>query len=334
MRCQWTGQFMRIGIGLGMSQPWKIIIACLLVAAGVLLYLNMRVQDEKITPLSEFKTTELHDAADAGNLEKVKQLAENGANLDGMDHYGKTALMNAVAYDRVELARWLLVQGAKMSYEYTREETAAEREELDTQYEALSDSFGQDQQDLYKDLPKDLREEMVSDEFQKKMRQNIVDVHFEKTREHVMEHCRSLPMLKMLVDEFGADIDHVDPSGYWPLSSFAEEDKMEAVRWLLENNAKANNTSTGQTAIYKAIQNNNLEMVKLFLKHGASLDVVDVDMCGPFLLCESVKMAELLINSGGDLTVRDQANFPCWYFVDDEKTKAYLKNEARKQGVR
>jgi len=317
-----------------MKKPSMIIVVSLLLVVTVMIYLNMNAQDEKITPLSEFKTIELHEAAEAGELEKVKKLAENGADLDAMDHYGNTALMNAVAYDHVELARWLLSQGAKMSYEYTREETAAERGALDAQYKALSNDSGQYTQDFYADLPKDLREEMLSDDFQKKMRQNIVDIHFEKTRENVIESCQSLSMLKMLVDEFGADIDYVDPSGYWPLYSFAEENEMEAVQWLLENNAKPNNTSTGQTAIYKAIQNDNLEMVKLFLKHGASLDVVDVDMCGPFFLCESVKMAELLIQSGGDLTVRDQADFPCWYFVDDEKTKAYLKNEARKQGIR
>jgi hypothetical protein len=61
--------------------------------------------------------------------------------------------------------------------------------------------------------------------------------------------------------------------------------------------------------------------------------VVDVDGSGPFWGCESLGMAELLIKRGADPTVRDQADFPCWYFVDDEKTKTYLKNEARKQGV-
>ncbi|MFT6793085.1 MAG: hypothetical protein ACJAR1_001075 [Rubritalea sp.] len=317
-----------------MKKPLVIIIVSLLLVTAVMIYLNMNALDEKITALSEFKTTEMHEAAEVGELEKVKQLVENGADLDAMDHYGKSALMNAVAYDRVELARWLLSQGAKMNYEYRREETAAKREELDAEYKALNENFGQDQQGLYKDLPKDIREEMLSDEFQKQVRQSILDVHYEKTREDVMEYCQSLPMLKMLVGEFRADIDYVDPSGYWPLSSFAEDDDMETVKWLLENNAKPNNTSTGATAIYKAIQNDNLEMVKLFLKHGASLDVVDVDMCGPFLGCESVKMAELLIQSGGDLTVRDQAGFPTWYFVDDEKAKAYLEKEARKRGSR
>jgi ankyrin repeat protein len=106
------------------------------------------------------------------------------------------------------------------------------------------------------------------------------------------------------------------------------------VQWLLENKANPNQTSTVEKAIFKAIRNNNLEMVKLFLKHGASLDVVDVDMCGQFIACESMEMAKLLISKGADPTVRDQADFPSWYFIEDKEIKAYVENEAKKRSSR
>jgi hypothetical protein len=72
---------------------------------------------------------------------------------------------------------------------------------------------------VYKDIPEDLRKELQSEELQKEIQESLIDLHFEKTRVNVMEHCGSLPMLKMLVGEFGANIDYVDSSGYWPLSS-------------------------------------------------------------------------------------------------------------------
>ena len=157
----------------------------------------------------------------------------------------------------------------------------------------------------------------------------MVDLHFDLQNVNVLEDCQSLSMLKLLITEWGADIDYVDPAGDWPLSTFADAGDMEAVKWLLENKADPNNTSTGETAIYKAIQNDNIEMVNLFLKHGASLDVVDVDQCGPLWLCKSIEMAKILIKNGADTKATDQAGFPTWHFIDDEPTRKYIEAHAK-----
>ncbi|MGJ8657478.1 MAG: ankyrin repeat domain-containing protein [Akkermansiaceae bacterium] len=290
----------------------------------------MNEEKEEITPLSEFKTTELHRAVKDGELERVKKLVGDGADIEALSDFGDTAVMDAVGYGHVEVARWLLGQGARMSYEYKREETVAEREMLDRDYKKFDVDSREAMEEIFSDLPEDLREEILSEDNQSEMRSDMIDLHFDVTKKNVIEQCHGLAMLKMLVGEYGADIDYVDPSGYWPLLSFAESGDLEAVRWLLESGADPEATSTGMTAVFKAVQSGDFEMVKLFLEHGASLDVVDVDGCGVFLWCESVKMAELLMASGADPTVRDQADFPSWYFIDDEVTKAYVEGEAGK----
>ena len=320
-----------------MKIPWGIVVVCALILVAVIISINMKSErddNEETTPLSEFQTTELHNAVVSGELTSVKELISNGADIESMNTHGDTALMIAVQYNHIDIARWLLTQGAKMSYEYKREETAEARAEIEQQYKEMMLATASSQEEIFKDLPDDLREEILSEASQAAMQKDMVDLHFEKESMNVIEFCTSLPMLKLLVDEYGADLDYVDSSGYWPLSSFAESDDINAVKWLLENKADPNKTSTGETAIYKAIQNNNLAMVKLFLKHGASLDVVDVDLCGPFLQCESVEMAKLLLENGADPLVRDQADFPCWYFIDDLETKNFIEHEAKKRGFR
>lgn len=332
--CQWGGLFVRDGVGCGMNKTW-FVISGLLLMGGVVFYLSMYGDDkEEVTGLSEFKTTELHRAVKDGDLEKVKKLIVDGANIEALDEYGNTAVMEAVGYDHVEVVRWLLSEGARMSYEYKREETTEERERLEGQYKVLHSDMKTEMEGLLKDVPEDLRDEILSDENMSELNASMVDLHFEKTKKNVIECCVSLPMLKMLVVEFGADMDYVDGSGYWPLLSFAESDDLEAVRWLLENGADVETTSTGMTAVFKAVQSDDVEMVELFLKHGASLDVLDVDGCGVFSMCESVGMAELLIKGGVDLLVKDQADFPCWYFIDDVETKKFVQGEALKRGYK
>ena len=288
------------------------------------------------TPNSAFTQTPLHLAAEAGDHQECQTLIASGADVNGFDDSGWSPLVRAVQGNHIETARFLLNSGADIHYTYLREDTPEERVKVKKETETLSEqlNLATSLEETFKDLPKDIIDELSSEETINEMNQSMVDLHFEPNSEHAIEHCTSLEMLKMLVEEFAADINYVAGDGYWPLSSFAESDDLMAVKWLLENGANPNNTSTGETAIFKAIQNDNLEMVRLFTKHGAKLDVEDVDGWSVLFPCESIVMAQYLIKNGASPTSLDQVGFPCWHWVDDQSTKDFLKQEALKRGLK
>lgn len=287
------------------------------------------------TPASAFKSTPLHKAAKEGDTQLCGNLIESGATLDALDEHGWSPLIHAVMGDHLETVHLLLSTGASMHYTYQREETPELRAAENRKWIELNKNTDLEKslEDSFKDLPEGLREELSGKEMMGDMRKTMVDLHFEPTTEHAIEHCHNVTMLEMLVNEFGADIDHLSSDGYWPLSNFAEANDLEAVTWLLKSKADPNNTSTGETAIFKAIRNDNIAMVKLLIQYGAKLDVEDVDGWSVLFPCESVPMARYLIEQGADPTSLDQAGFPCWGMVDDQPTKDFLKKEAVNRGL-
>ena len=56
------------------------------------------------------------EATKAGDLQRVLSLLEAGADIDSLDHYGQTALMNAVLSNDFELTQLLVAQGAKLDH--------------------------------------------------------------------------------------------------------------------------------------------------------------------------------------------------------------------------
>lgn len=74
-------------------------------------------------------------------------------------------------------------------------------------------------------------------------------------------------------------------------------------------------------------------MVESFIKHGASLDVQDIDGWAPLFACKSLSMAEYLIGQGADPVVTDQCDFPCWNMIDDQATQDFLMKEAKNRGL-
>ena len=54
------------------------------------------------------------EATSRGDLEKVRSLLENGADINSKDGHGQTALMNAAHAGQVELVRLLIETGADL----------------------------------------------------------------------------------------------------------------------------------------------------------------------------------------------------------------------------
>jgi ankyrin repeat protein len=58
---------------------------------------------------------ELQECAESGNLERMKQLVESGANVDEKDDNGMTALLQASEHDRFEVVVYLVEHGANVA---------------------------------------------------------------------------------------------------------------------------------------------------------------------------------------------------------------------------
>ena len=81
----------------------------------------------KLTPMQK---EELNDkliaAAESGDVESVKRLIENGADVDAKDKDGEKALHKAAWMGQVEVATFLIEKGVNVNMKNKNNETAAE----------------------------------------------------------------------------------------------------------------------------------------------------------------------------------------------------------------
>lgn len=275
--------------------------------------------------------TPVHLAAKIGSVSAIELLLAHGALPDTLDEFGDSPLMKAVEYDDVESARMLLAAGARMAYRFSPDPAAAAQIEV---FDMITTSIRARKDNppaFYKNLPEDLAAELNSEKNLEEMVAYSRQIHLMEKGKHAISECHGLEMLVMLVDEFHADPNHVDDCGYWPLRTFAEADDLSAIQWLLRRDVKVDQTSTGETALFAAVRNDNLEMVRLLIAAGANVNQQDVDRCVPFHCCRSVAIAELLFEAGADPTIPDQCDFPSWHFVKEPETRRFIQEAANRK---
>jgi ankyrin repeat protein len=61
-------------------------------------------------------SSELHRCAESGDLERVKQLVEGGANIEARDSLGSTALSRACLEGQLEIVVYLVEHGANVAH--------------------------------------------------------------------------------------------------------------------------------------------------------------------------------------------------------------------------
>lgn len=74
---------------------------------------------------------ELCESAEDGNLEKVKECIENGADVNAKDVWGKTALRSASQNGHFEIVKFLIENGADMNAKNKNNETALDYAKTD-----------------------------------------------------------------------------------------------------------------------------------------------------------------------------------------------------------
>ena len=115
-----------------------------------------------------------------------------------------------------------------------------------------------------------------------------------------------LPILRMLVEEFGVDVNTSIASGETPLTSAIFAQKHNCFEYLLDHGADIHFVSTqGLTPIYTAAATDNDHAIEVLLKRGISVDGIANRLdCTPLMsaVCtDALKAAKVLLDHGAKI---------------------------------
>jgi len=116
----------------------------------------------------------------------------------------------------------------------------------------------------------------------------------------------------------GADINEVDKSGNTVLNTITVWNRIDLATFLIENGADVNKSDNlGNTPLYEACVHSSLEMVKLLLDSGADVNFTNTYGQSPLMVCNNIKVADLLIENGANEDLED---------IDGETVMSYAVN--------
>lgn len=212
----------------------------------------------------------------AGEIRKAEELVEAGAELTVKGHCGQTALMAACESDQVEMLRWLIARGASVH----------ETDDFGNTAIILAAEHG-----AYRCVGALIEARAKID-------------HDSNSRRRAITSARTIETIDVLVGA-GADINHINGEGYSLLMYAAERGDVAFAQALLERGANPDATSTGETALHKAVAFEKRELVELLLKHRANPNAQDVDGYSPLCLAKCEEIMAILLKAGADPALKD-----------------------------
>ena len=114
----------------------------------------------------------------------------------------------------------------------------------------------------------------------------MLDTKVSSVLEHIIK-MNNGPLLRKFIDVSGIDVNAVFPTGY-PLIVFASRvNAVESVRELIDMGADINRTGR-VSAIFCAVENNNIEMIQTLLEHGADSTIAPKDGMNALTLAQLI----------------------------------------------
>jgi len=253
-----------------------ILLAALLTVPTALV-LTVRAQTEAPKPQTQ-STTPLHEAARAGDIEKVKALISNGADVNAKDTsqlatMGMTPLHYAALYGHKDIVELLIVKGADLN---------AKDQEGDTP--ALSAIVG---------APSNSKE--------------VVRLLMAKGAQvsalHMAAYLGDVDKVRTLIDQ-GTDVDARWAHDTTPLLFAVVGGQHEAAQFLIGQGANVNaREMEGGTLLHVAVSFGDYEMVKLLIDKGADVKAVEKGGMGVLApLAGSIMRTLDLLEPGRDKT--------------------------------
>lgn len=152
------------------------------------------------------------------------------------------------------------------------------------------------------------------------------DVHAKDHVESQPISDASTPEIVRLLVEAGADINYISGQGYTLLKSMAEQVNIDMVRALLNMGADtdAETKRYTTTPLYVAVQQDDLEIVRLLLEAGANPNAQNVDRWFPLANAQSIEMVQLLLDYGADIHLTNEMGQDALQDQKDPEVAAYL----------
>ncbi len=268
--------------------------------------------------LYDFKST-IHQAADAGDLAKVKAFIQEGIDVNTKVH-GCTPLHCAARYGHKEVAELLIAKGADINAKDTRGRTPTDlainqgRKELAKLLASKGSDVSLHTAAYIGDLQ---RVEKFIDGG------TNVDAKDQKgqTALHYAAKVGQIAVAKLLIAN-GADVN----AGEWtPLQEAAYCSK-DMVEFLIAKGANIN--ASGWSPLHSALDAGRFDIVDLLLAKGADANIRDGEGRTPLHIAASYaasrypKIVELLISNGADVKAKDNdGKTALSYAIENEHTE-------------
>ncbi|OGF66834.1 MAG: hypothetical protein A2Y62_10675 [Candidatus Fischerbacteria bacterium RBG_13_37_8] len=263
-------------------------------------------------------TDEIHDAAKAGNLEKVKELiAENAALVNAKTERGITPLHNACASENAELVEFLLSKGADVNAQndslYTPLHFAAGSNRPEAVKLLLQNGAKIDAQSREGETPLHTAAFDGLLDVAKILVEKSADVHIRNAYGRtpfllVARESGHVEMAKYLLEK-GSDINALDKFGDGALELSSWRGFNDFVGMLLDKGAKIPENSRARVSLLNHSVERSLEkLFQALIKAG--LDLKEVKKQYPQLILSaaaggSTKIFDLLVKEGFDMNYVD-----------------------------
>ena len=239
--------------------------------------------------------TPLHLAINNGNKAVAKLLIDNGADLNTADvssrndKNGNTPLHLAAENGNIEVIKLLINSGA----------------DLNTADVSSRNAHGGKSALEYAVLRQD------SNKVSKAMFEDGIYDKNGNTPLHLVSNATDAEILIAN----GASVSSRNKDNRTPLHNAANAAVAEAfIKYQADVNAV---DRIGRTPLYGAVENDNLEVAEVLLKHKADPNLTREPIIAPLSRAETVKMAELLINYGADVDYNRQNGDLIMYYISN-----------------
>ncbi|MCX5644112.1 MAG: ankyrin repeat domain-containing protein [Phycisphaerae bacterium] len=270
-------------------------------------------------------TKSLHQAAAAGDVEKVKSLISKGAHIDSKDPNGHTPLHLAALHGRVAAAELLISRGADIN---AKEDWGGGKLGGTPVYHAMtSNSTGR--KDVMRllvkhgaELPPPLLAAYMGD--REKVKSLLISGESIRAKDslgftplHAAASGGEKDIVAFLIEK-GADVDARDWLGCTPLYYAATQDRADIADLLLAKGANIDaRDGDGSTLLRIAIRHENVNAFRLLIRKGADVNAQDRHgwtVLKWAIMDGSMDMIELLISNGAD--INEKKDKDGWTLVD------------------
>lgn len=279
--------------------------------------LRIKSQKEEADTLNRFGDTPLILAAKDGNLEEVKALIAEGADINLCDWYGRTPFYHALSERIVDMTmiEFLVSKGADVNLYPTNGNTYLQESLRKKGIPEFLINHGTDVNAPPGSKIVPLNEAILSknNELIKLLLEKRVDVnvHDNRGRTPLSLAVKSgrLELAEVLIAK-GADIDTSDGNGDSLLSWALAIRKNDVVEFLIHHGADIKATNRyGKTPLDIAIKEENAKLFKTLISKGADVNVIYKDGLTPLnsaLFLKKKTMIYLLLEKGADVNSSDK----------------------------